>query len=163
MGCARLASGNGAMTYGAMQRRWILSGSLAGLSAVAMAALASHALPGRVDAHGLLLCQSAIQMQGWHALALVFCGCWAERGGRPARLAGAAFLLGMLLFCGTLYALALTGSPAGAAPWFEPAAPAGGMLLMLGWLLLAVSALRAPPAHAPSAAPEAAQTAVGVR
>lgn len=115
---------------------WIFLGSLAGASAVAMAAAAAHALPARLDEHGMLIVRSGIQMQGWHALALVGCGLWAPRGGRLGQCAGAAFALGLILFCGSIYLLALAGFSAG------PAAPAGGMLLILGWLLLGVSALR---------------------
>jgi len=70
------------------------------------------------------------------ALALVLAGVWAARGGRLALCAGAAFGLGVLLFCGDVYALAFAGLHLSVAP-------AGGILLMAGWLLLGVSALRA--------------------
>jgi uncharacterized membrane protein YgdD (TMEM256/DUF423 family) len=117
-----------------MQRTWITLGALAGLTAVAMAALAAHAL----DPAALPLVHSALDMQGWHALALLACGLWAPRGGRLADAAGAAFALGMLLFCGAIYALALQGLRLPLVP------PIGGTLLMVGWLLLGLSALRAP-------------------
>jgi uncharacterized membrane protein YgdD (TMEM256/DUF423 family) len=120
-----------------MQRLWIGSGALAGLGAVIMAAVAAHALPGRLDPAAVAMTQSATQMLGWHALALLACGLWVGRGGRLADWAGAAFLAGLVLFCGSVYALALTGIRLG------PLAPIGGSLLMLGWTLLAVSALRA--------------------
>ncbi len=119
-----------------MERLWVGLGALAGLSAVVMAALAAHGL----DAIGLArlqMARDAVQMQGWHALALVACGLWARRGGVLADWAGAAFTLGLVAFCGAVYALALAGVRVG------PLAPVGGTLLMLGWLLLAVSALRA--------------------
>ncbi len=64
------------------------------------------------------------------------CGLWVRRGGALADWAGAAFTLGLLAFCGAVYALALGGVRIG------PLAPVGGTLLMLGWLLLALSALR---------------------
>lgn len=124
-----------------MQRTWIGLGALAGLGAVAMAAVAAHALPTNADAHAAEILRSAIQMQGWHALALLACGLWTERAGRlAARLtncAGAAFTAGLLLFCGALYALALAGIH------LPMVAPIGGSLLMLGWVLLAASTLRA--------------------
>ena len=53
--------------------------------------------------------RSAIEMQGWHALALLACGLWAPRGGRLADWAGAAFVAGIVLFCGAVYAVALGG------------------------------------------------------
>jgi uncharacterized membrane protein YgdD (TMEM256/DUF423 family) len=120
-----------------MQRSWIALGSLAGLLTVALAAVAAHALTG-LDPARVRMVESGIQMQGWHALALLACGLWAPRGGRLVDAAGAAFTSGIVLFCGAVYALGLTGTSLGLL------APTGGWLLMLGWLLLGVSALRAP-------------------
>lgn len=78
----------------------------------------------------------------YHALALLAVAWLAsERAGREAmmvHLAGAAFLLGIILFSGTLYAFALTGRVVVAG-----AAPAGGILLMIGWLLIAAIGLSA--------------------
>jgi uncharacterized membrane protein YgdD (TMEM256/DUF423 family) len=121
-----------------MGRIWTVAGALAGLTAVAMAAVAAHGLPGRLDPAALQQVRSAVQMQGWHAIMLVVCGLWAARGGGGALVhaAGAAFLAGLLLFCGTVYALAIGGVHLPAA------APAGGFLLMGGWLLVGVAALR---------------------
>ena len=120
-----------------MHRLWIIRGAFAGLSAVAMAAVAAHGLPGRIDPAALQMVREAVQMQGWHALTLLVCGVWALREG-PVLLhwAGAAFAAGLLLFCGSVYLLALAGTRIPAA------APAGGTLLMAGWLLLGGAALR---------------------
>ncbi len=119
-----------------MDRIWIGLGALAGLSAVAMAAAAAHGLPERLTPEALGFLRSGVQMHGWHALALVATGILAARGGALVHLAGAAFAIGTVLFCGAVYALALAGLR---LPY---AAPTGGMLLMLGWLLLGLSALR---------------------
>jgi uncharacterized membrane protein YgdD (TMEM256/DUF423 family) len=117
-----------------MQRTWIALGSLTGLTAVAMAAFAAHGIP---DATAQRIVASGVQMQGWHALALVATGLWVPQGGRLADIAGAAFALGVVLFCGAVYSLALGGVSWGIL------APTGGFLLMGGWLLLAASAIRA--------------------
>jgi uncharacterized membrane protein YgdD (TMEM256/DUF423 family) len=101
-----------------------------------MAAVAAHGLSG-LDAGAVGMVRGAVQMQGWHALALVGCGLWAPRGGLLANLAGAAFALGLMMFCGSLYALALGGVSLGLL------APAGAITLMVGWALLGLSALRA--------------------
>ncbi len=116
-----------------MQRLWIGLGALAGVSAVAMAAALAHLVrdPAAAEMAG-----RAVQMQGWHALALLAAGLWAPRGGRLVDLAAAAFVLGLLGFCGAVYARALGGLNLGTL------APIGGSLLMLGWLLLGASALR---------------------
>jgi uncharacterized membrane protein YgdD (TMEM256/DUF423 family) len=118
-----------------MGRVWIGAGALMGMMAVAMAALAAHALNG-LGPLRLAMVHDAIRMQGWHALALVGTGLWmGQAGGRIAGFAGAAFLAGGVLFCGGVYGLALAAWPVGFL------APIGGSLLMLGWALLFVSAL----------------------
>jgi uncharacterized membrane protein YgdD (TMEM256/DUF423 family) len=119
-------------------RLWVGAGALAGLSAVAMAAFAAHGLQGYDPAAREMVAQ-AVQMQGWHALALLFCGVWAPRAGWLADAAGAAFVIGLLAFCGGVYSLALFGTR------LPNVAPTGGTLLMLGWLLLFASALRRHP------------------
>jgi len=118
-----------------MQRLWIGLGALAGLTAVAMAALAAHGVPW-LDPPAQRMLHNALQMHGWHALALLACGLWAPRGGRLVDWAGAAFSLGLLLFCGAVYALVLVGLH------IAMLAPIGGMLLMLGWALLGLSTFR---------------------
>lgn len=119
-----------------MQRTWIALGALAGLIAVAMAALAAHGLRG-LDPAALAVVRSGIEMQGWHALALLACGLWVPRGGRLANWAGTAFAVGIVLFCGGVYTVGLGWTRLGLM------APVGGTLLMLGWTALGVSALRA--------------------
>jgi uncharacterized membrane protein YgdD (TMEM256/DUF423 family) len=119
-----------------MARLWIGLGALAGLLAVAMAAMAAHGLEA-IGAARLTMLRNANQMLGWHALALLFCGVWAPRGGRLADAAGAAFTLGLLVFCGAVDTLALSGTSLGVL------APIGGTLLMAGWALLLASAWRA--------------------
>jgi uncharacterized membrane protein YgdD (TMEM256/DUF423 family) len=118
-----------------VQRLWIGFGAIAGLATVAMAAFAAHGL-GRLDQAAQRMVQNAIEMQGWHALALIGVGLWVPRGGVLANLAGAAFTLGLLSFCGAVYVLALTSVSLG------PLATIGGTLCMAGWALLAASTLR---------------------
>lgn len=117
-----------------MQRLWMAIGALAGLSAVAMAALTAHGLEG-LDPAAQQMVRSALEMHGWHALVLLACGLWAPRGGRLADAAGAAFTTGLVAFCGAVYSLALDGIR------LPLVAPIGGTLLMVGWLLLCLSIL----------------------
>lgn len=115
-----------------MDRVWIGLGALAGLLAVALAAMAAH-IPGM----GTQAVRDAVAIQGWHAPALLACGLWARRGGILAHLGAAAIALGLLAFCGAIYLLALRGLR------LPHVAPTGGMLLMAGWALLGLSAMRA--------------------
>ena len=122
-----------------MHRLWIALGGLAGLAAVALAAWAAHAASAVLDPPRLAALQSGLALQGWHAAALVAAGLWAERrGGALAQAAAGALALGLILFCAGVYASAIGGVSLG------PVAPAGGTLLMLGWALLTLSALKSP-------------------
>lgn len=113
-------------------RGWAALGALFGVVAVGAAAAGAHLPQG--DAAAQRAMASAVQMNGWHALALVACA--AVGGGRFTHAAAICFTLGVILFCGTVYGgrFGLHGG--------LPTAPAGGTLLMLGWALLGISALR---------------------
>ena len=115
-----------------MDRLWLGLGGLLGLLGVIMAALAAHALPGRLTPASLSLVHTAIEMQMWHALALIGCGILARIGVGPRRvaIAGGAFALGTILFCGAVYSLAMAGVELPAI------APTGGFLTMAGWVSL---------------------------
>lgn len=115
-------------------RLWILLGATNGALAVGFAAYAAHAAIEPARARALA---SAVQMQGWHALALVACGLWAATVGWPAHLAAILFLVGILLFCGAVY-VPLFGGPS-----LGMTAPVGGTLLIAAWIVLALSALKA--------------------
>ena len=120
-----------------MHRLWLGSGAVAGAIAVALAAWLAHGATARLDAARLGMAQNAATMLGWHAPALLAAGLWAGKrfGGRLPHLAGAAFALGLLLFCGGVLA-------AVAEVRLGPVAPVGGSLLIAGWLLLLLAALR---------------------
>jgi uncharacterized membrane protein YgdD (TMEM256/DUF423 family) len=70
----------------------------------------------------------------------------AGGGGRPGRAAGGLLFGGVVLFSGSLYALALTGARSQGA-----VTPVGGLALILGWLTLAVGARRAATSSTSSA------------
>jgi uncharacterized membrane protein YgdD (TMEM256/DUF423 family) len=119
-----------------MHRLWFGIGAFAGLLAVALSAWAAHGAPAKLNPARLAMLQNGITMQGWHALALLATGIWAEQRGGLAHWAGAVFTLGLLLFCGAVYLAAFRGIS------LRSVAPTGGTLLMLGWLLLLISAFR---------------------
>ena len=120
-----------------MGRVWIAIGAIFGLTTVAMAAYQAHGLEGSAATS----VASAVQMQGLHALALLFVGLWSssQRGNGIVDFAGLAFSAGVILFCGTIYA--------GAIPAFNflhigRLAPIGGTTMMVGWLAVLIAALR---------------------
>ena len=116
----------------------VAAGALSALVAVAAGAFGAHMLKEQVTNATLQTFETAARYQMYHALALLFAGRFVVR--RPSGVLLAAcwmFLLGTILFSGSLYGLALTEER-----WLGPVTPAGGALLLLGWLCLGVGALR---------------------
>ena len=119
-------------------RRIFLAAALTGLSGVILAAVGSHLVPG-IDEFGKYKSwQVANSMHLLHALVLLVLASRYQRTGDKVIFAAAvAILLGVVLFSGSIY-LSLMASLTGATI----VAPPGGLLLMLGWLLIAAHAFR---------------------
>lgn len=124
----------------------ILAAAL-GFTGVACGAFGAHAVAGFVEtaypdpalaARRLANWRTAAAYHLWHALAVGLCGVLAIH--RPSTLltaAGGCFAAGVIVFSGSLYTLVLSGEA-----WLGAVTPAGGVLLMAGWTLLAVAAWR---------------------
>jgi len=122
-------------------RKIIASGAILALLAVGAGAFAAHGLRDSLDAYRLGIFETAARYQMYHALALFGIGTLAAATPLPRRwlnVAALAFGAGILLFSGSLYALAL-----GAPRWLGAITPLGGTLFMIGWLAVAVAALKA--------------------
>jgi len=100
-----------------------------GALAVMLGAFGAHALGTRLDAASLQTWHTAVDYQFWHALALL--GLASAPVSRWRLAASIAFCAGILLFCGSLYALAL-----GAPRWIGAVTPVGGLALIAGWACL---------------------------
>jgi uncharacterized membrane protein YgdD (TMEM256/DUF423 family) len=121
-----------------MNRLLVAFGAAFGLLGVAAGAFAAHGLESRLTADMLAVFETGARYQLYHALALVLAGLVAAHvpGRRSVAAAGWLFAAGIVLFSGSLYALALTGVRA-----FGAVTPLGGALFLAGWALLAFSAL----------------------
>jgi uncharacterized membrane protein YgdD (TMEM256/DUF423 family) len=116
-----------------MLRALLTLAALTGFEAVIFGALSDHALSG---AHAQLA-RTGAHYELTHALAVFASVFVARLGGRGALAAGVLFLIGILLFSGSLYALAF-GAPALVAM----ATPVGGLAFLAGWLMLALACAR---------------------
>ncbi|MDN5862387.1 MAG: DUF423 domain-containing protein [Salinisphaera sp.] len=122
-----------------MSRCFLLAGALYGFAGVLLGAFAAHALRGLLSPAMLGAWDTAVRYQFWHALALLIVGmllrqaqnCWLTA-------AGWAFVLGVLLFCGSLYLLAWSG-----IGWLGAITPFGGLSLLAGWIFLLAAVARA--------------------
>lgn len=110
---------------------WTMVGGGIGLVGVAAGAFGAHALKGTATPEQLGWWTTAAQYHLVHALALVAVGL-LQRSGANVDAAGWAFLAGVGLFSGTLYAMGLGGPR-----WLGAVTPLGGLSLILGWALLA--------------------------
>ena len=118
-----------------MNRLLVAAGSINAGLAVAAGAFATHGLRGRLEPRALEVFETAARYQMYHALAMILAALIATPG---ARTAGWMFQAGIVVFSGSLYALALTDVKALGA-----ITPIGGLAFLVGWAWLAVSALRA--------------------
>lgn len=121
-----------------MTRLLFAAGAAAAFLAVAAGAFGTHALQARLSPARLATWELATRYQMVHALALLALAWASTHWPRfPATLAGGAMLVGIVVFCGTLYALAL-----GAPRWFGAITPIGGVALLVAWAAAAIGALR---------------------
>lgn len=112
-----------------MSRRLLTLGAANGLLSVLLGAFGAHVLRARLDLYHYEVYQTAVHYQGLHALALLTTGLLAlHLDSRWLGRAGWFFSAGLLLFCGSLYLLALfSARPLGLIT------PLGGLLLLAGW------------------------------
>jgi uncharacterized membrane protein YgdD (TMEM256/DUF423 family) len=109
-------------------------GALSAFLAVALGAFGAHALRDRLAPDLLAVFETGARYHLVHAVAIVVVG-FAEARLPAVRVSGILFLVGTLLFSGSLYALALTGVRA-----FGAVTPLGGLAFLVGWAWLAWAA-----------------------
>jgi uncharacterized membrane protein YgdD (TMEM256/DUF423 family) len=120
-----------------MDRTFLLIGAVAGFLGVAFGAFGAHALRARLSSEMLAVFETGVRYQMYHALAiLLVAALLARTGGWMVALAGWLFVAGVVIFSGSLYALALTG-----VRTFGAITPIGGLALLAGWVCLILVAV----------------------
>lgn len=119
-----------------MDRTFIFVGALMGFLGVGLGAFGAHGLKTRVSPDMLAVFETGVRYQMYHALALLVVGLLMSRmEGRAMLVAGWSFIAGILIFSGSLYALALTG-----VTILGAITPIGGVAFLAGWIALAIAA-----------------------
>jgi uncharacterized membrane protein YgdD (TMEM256/DUF423 family) len=121
-----------------MTRIFLFIGALLGSLAVAAGAFGAHALREKLSERAIEIFETGSRYQMYHALALLLVASLlsrAEAGQSTLVAAGVAFIVGVVIFSGSLYALSLSG-----IKWLGAITPFGGVALIVGWGCLAVAA-----------------------
>ncbi len=121
-----------------MARWWLLIASIAGFLGVAGGAFGAHALKARISEQMLANFNTGTQYLMVHAVALLVVGVLAGRENvGDLSAVGWCFTIGMLIFTGSLWVMALTGQR-----WLGAITPFGGTSLIIGWLAFAWAAAK---------------------
>ena len=122
-----------------MERIFFGLGSILAGIAVGLGAFGAHGLRGILSPEDLVTFETGVRYQMYHALALLGVA-WAVTQWETVLFewSGWLFVLGSLVFSGSLYILVLTGQR-----WLGAVTPLGGLALILGWVLLASAVFRA--------------------
>lgn len=113
-----------------MIKLYLLLGSAFCMLSVVLGAFAAHGLKRHVSEYAIGIFKTASEYQMSHGLALIVVAVMM-RWGINVSAAGWLFTLGIVLFSGSLYLLALTG-----LKWLGPITPIGGVCLIAGWSVL---------------------------
>ncbi|MEM7756829.1 MAG: DUF423 domain-containing protein [Cyanobacteria bacterium P01_A01_bin.40] len=115
-----------------------IAGALGGISVI-LGAFASHALKDRLSDRALAIWETGTKYQMYHALALILIALLISRFPNSPLLnvAGFAFIAGIFIFSGSLYALSLSG-----VKLLGAITPLGGVAFIIGWISLTLAAWR---------------------
>jgi uncharacterized membrane protein YgdD (TMEM256/DUF423 family) len=113
----------------------LVFGAITGFLTVALGAFGAHGLKNLLSPEMLVIFNKGVQYQGLHALALLITGLLMISHPTPGlRWAGRFFVLGILLFCGSLYLLAITHNRS-----LGVITPFGGLSFLAGWVFLGIA------------------------
>jgi uncharacterized membrane protein YgdD (TMEM256/DUF423 family) len=120
-----------------MDRTFLLVGAVAAFLAVTLGAFGAHGLRGRLSPDMLAVFETGVRYHMYHALALILVALVMGRmSGWLIQTAGWCFVAGIVLFSGSLYALALSG-----VTILGAVTPIGGLAFLIGWACLAFAAI----------------------
>lgn len=114
-------------------------GALSGFTAVVFGAFGAHALKHRLTSDMMAVYQTAVSYHFYHTLALILTVLLSYylTDRLMLRVSSCLFIVGILIFSGSLYLLSVTGMS-----WIGAITPIGGVAFMLAWLCLAVAAFQ---------------------
>ena len=121
-----------------MVLNWLFVSALSSFIVITLGAFGAHSLKDILDAYSKEVYEKAVQYHMYHSLAIALVGLLQTQITSVSFAAsGWAFLIGTILFSGSLYLLAITGYK-----WLGAITPLGGASFLFGWALLAYRVLK---------------------
>lgn len=125
-----------------MQRKFLILGSLFGITAVILGAFGAHALKEMLDAEALASFETGVKYQMYHALLLLFLGVENRMQMKTKNIIFYLLLIGIIFFSFSIYFLATNSYTTFDFTSIAWITPIGGTLLIIGWFLMFVSFLK---------------------
>ena len=117
---------------------WIVLGSSFGFLTIALGAFGAHGLKNiLINNETTDIYNKAVLYQMFHTLVLLFLGLYQELGKNIHMLTGLSFVLGILIFSGSLYILSITN-----IKWLGAITPIGGLFFLIGWISLFIYSIK---------------------
>lgn len=124
------------------QKKILFITAIIGALTIAIGAFGAHGLKKMVDAASISSFETGVRYQMYHVIALLFLGISSKIHFSYLKWTTRFFLLGMLLFSGSIYVLALQEYVPFSTRVLGPITPLGGLLLMAGWISLGIGVLK---------------------
>jgi uncharacterized membrane protein YgdD (TMEM256/DUF423 family) len=123
-----------------MNKTFLITAAIIGAITVALGAMGSHALKDKLDSYTLGIYETAVRYQFYHVFALLAVGILFQSFGNSWMLwSGRLFIAGIILFCGSLYALTyFLANGNESMKWLGAITPFGGLSFIAGWICMAV-------------------------
>lgn len=127
-----------------MYKPFLLIASILGAVSVIAGAFGAHALKEKLSAETLQIFETAVKYQFYHVFALITAGMLCQSyNNAPLLWSGRLFIIGTIIFCGSLYALTFfKASGTENMNWLGAITPLGGLCFIAGWISLFIGILK---------------------
>ncbi len=132
-----------------MHKGFIKSAAVLGLLSVALGAFAAHALKEKISDYAVNIFETGVRYQFYHVFALIAVGIiYKDFSNRFLKWSGIFFIIGIILFSGSLYMLTyIKGAVLPGYSWVGAITPIGGLAFILGWIFLFIGCFNKSIGH----------------
>ncbi|MBV9960620.1 MAG: DUF423 domain-containing protein [Parafilimonas sp.] len=128
-----------------MNKTYLITAAILGALSVVLGAFGAHGLKTKMNADAFDIFETAVKYQFYHVFALLAVAILSQFiPGNLINWSGKCFIVGIIIFCGSLYLLAYFKMINNQQMnWLGAITPIGGLCFIAGWILLAVAAIKA--------------------